>query len=217
MAGYKETPRQKMIAMMYLVLTALLALNVSKEILNAFLVVNESMESTNESISSKIDDSYAKFKIQYDLNKEKVEPFYIKAETIREQANDLVQYIEELKLKLVEVSERKPLAEIKSLYYKDTIINGNSKEFLMLEKVPTKDKYDATTTYLVKGGDIVGAGEAYVLSAKMEAFRKTVLDVRGLAPDSKKVGLITNMDGIVYRDADGKKQNWEQHNFYTTI
>ena len=37
MAGYKETPRQKMIAMMYLVLTALLALNVSKEILNAFL------------------------------------------------------------------------------------------------------------------------------------------------------------------------------------
>ena len=67
MAGYKETPRQKMIAMMYLVLTALLALNVSKEILNAFLVVNESMESTNESISSKIDDSYAKFKIQYDL------------------------------------------------------------------------------------------------------------------------------------------------------
>jgi hypothetical protein len=36
MAGYKETPRQKMIAMMYLVLTALLALNVSKQILDAF-------------------------------------------------------------------------------------------------------------------------------------------------------------------------------------
>ena len=35
MAGYKETPRQKMISMMYLVLTALLALNVSKEILDA--------------------------------------------------------------------------------------------------------------------------------------------------------------------------------------
>ena len=48
MAGYKETPRQKMIAMMYLVLTALLALNVSVEILNAFLVVNDSMETTNK-------------------------------------------------------------------------------------------------------------------------------------------------------------------------
>ena len=47
MAGYKETPRQKMIAMMYLVLTALLALNVSVEILEAFIVVNEGIESTN--------------------------------------------------------------------------------------------------------------------------------------------------------------------------
>ena len=51
MAGYKETPRQKMIGMMYLVLTALLALNVSKEIMDAFLVVNESMETTNENFS----------------------------------------------------------------------------------------------------------------------------------------------------------------------
>ena len=41
MAGYKETPRQKMIGMMYLVLTALLALNVSKQMLDAFIVVNE--------------------------------------------------------------------------------------------------------------------------------------------------------------------------------
>ena len=44
MAGGKETPRQKMIGMMYLVLTALLALNVSKEILNAFIIVNTGLE-----------------------------------------------------------------------------------------------------------------------------------------------------------------------------
>ena len=43
MAGFKETPRQKMIGMMYLVLTAMLALNVSKEILEAFKIVNESL------------------------------------------------------------------------------------------------------------------------------------------------------------------------------
>ncbi len=54
MAGYKETPRQKMIAMMYLVLTALLALNVSVEIINAFVVVNKSMESTNENLKQKL-------------------------------------------------------------------------------------------------------------------------------------------------------------------
>ena len=43
MAGGKETPRQKMIGMMYLVLTALLALNVSKEILQGFVMVDESI------------------------------------------------------------------------------------------------------------------------------------------------------------------------------
>ena len=138
MAGYKETPRQKMIAMMYLVLTALLALNVSKEILNAFLVVNESMESTNESISSKLDDAYAKIKMQYDLNREKVEPFYDKAQEIKSKSQELVEYLEALKLKLVEVSERKPVEEVKELYYKDTLINGKNKEYLMLEKVPTE-------------------------------------------------------------------------------
>ena len=72
MAGYKETPRQKMIAMMYLVLTALLALNVSKEILDAFLVVNKSMESTNESVAVKTREKYAQFENQYNLNTNKV-------------------------------------------------------------------------------------------------------------------------------------------------
>ena len=46
----KETPRQKMIGMMYLVLTALLALNVSKDILNAFIVVNKGLENINIAI-----------------------------------------------------------------------------------------------------------------------------------------------------------------------
>ena len=44
MSSGKETPRQKMIGMMYLVLTALLALNVSKEILKGFVMVDESLE-----------------------------------------------------------------------------------------------------------------------------------------------------------------------------
>src|ERR1700754_3515440 len=45
-------PRQKMINMMYLVLTALLALNVSAEILNAFKTVNRSLETTNATVNN---------------------------------------------------------------------------------------------------------------------------------------------------------------------
>jgi hypothetical protein len=48
MAGGKETPRQKMIGMMYLVLTALLALNVSKAILDAFVAIEENIQISNE-------------------------------------------------------------------------------------------------------------------------------------------------------------------------
>ena len=43
MAGGKETPRQKMIGMMYLVLTALLALQVSSAVLEKFAIINETM------------------------------------------------------------------------------------------------------------------------------------------------------------------------------
>ena len=51
MAGGKETPRQKMIGLMYLVLTAMLALNVSKQILQGFLSVNESLEKSKKNLS----------------------------------------------------------------------------------------------------------------------------------------------------------------------
>ena len=51
MAGGKETPRQKMIGLMYLVLTAMLALNVSKQILQGYLSVNESLEKSKKNLS----------------------------------------------------------------------------------------------------------------------------------------------------------------------
>ena len=56
MAGGKETPRQKMISMMYLVLTALFALNVSVDILDAFAIVNDGLETSNASVENKIKD-----------------------------------------------------------------------------------------------------------------------------------------------------------------
>jgi len=57
MAGGKETPRQKMIGMMYMVLTALLALNVSSAVLEKFAIIDETLKelvdtsgSSNEAI-----------------------------------------------------------------------------------------------------------------------------------------------------------------------
>lgn len=213
MAGYKETPRQKMIAMMYLVLTALLALNVSKEILDAFLVVNKSMYSTNESIAAKSRQMYTTFENQYTMNQEKVGPFWEEAQNVQAKSEELINYLDNLKLKLVAVAEHKSEEEVKSLYYKDTIIHGQQREMLMLSEVPAKDKYDATTNYMVTGEQM----EAYNLSAKMEEYRKIILDAMNLPENDQTVGLITNMEGVEYRNADGQKQDWEFHNFYHTI
>jgi len=69
MGGGKETPRQKMIGLMYLVLMALLAMNVSKEIINAFITLNNKLESSieqvetfNINLSSEIDTKLATLK-----------------------------------------------------------------------------------------------------------------------------------------------------------
>ena len=61
MSGGKETPRQKMIGMMYLVLTALLALNVSKQIVAAFVTLNDKLDASAEIIHHKSQDIYHGF------------------------------------------------------------------------------------------------------------------------------------------------------------
>jgi len=61
MAGGKQTPRQKMIGMMYLILTALLALNVSKEVVAAFITINDKLESSAEVINKTSEDTYGTF------------------------------------------------------------------------------------------------------------------------------------------------------------
>ena len=52
MAGGKQTPRQKMINLMYLIFIAMLALNMSKEVLAAFGLMNEKLETSNTSMDS---------------------------------------------------------------------------------------------------------------------------------------------------------------------
>ena len=75
MSGAKncpETPRQKMIGMMYLVLTAMLALNVSSEILNGFTMVDNSLHKTIESAELRNLSLYADFQSLNDKNPLKV-------------------------------------------------------------------------------------------------------------------------------------------------
>ena len=93
MAGGKETPRQKMIGMMYLVLTALLALNISKEVLNGFVKVENSLLTTQGTLSGKVNETNTELEVKYAQNQEKVKPFRDQATQVNKSSNDLIAYI----------------------------------------------------------------------------------------------------------------------------
>jgi gliding motility-associated protein GldM len=200
MAGYKETPRQKMIGMMYLVLTALLALNVSVEILNAFLVVNESMETTNRTFSSKTDDYYNRFEDAYKNDPVKVGPWWEKAQAARKLSDEIKNYLNQVKYEAIAKSERIPIdsAKVRPLYL-----------------MGTKDKYDETTNYFIGNSNDGSKGKAGEMRNKIAKFKSDLLNqVDASDRNNIKIGL--DLVGPFY-DADHKKQNWEMHNFYHTI
>lgn len=100
MAGGKVSPRQKMINMMYLVLTAMLALNVSAEILKAFYLVESSMVKAGANIDSKNADIMTAFQKQMKNQPEKTKPYYEKAQQAEKITKEFVTYVEDLKTKI---------------------------------------------------------------------------------------------------------------------
>ena len=78
-----ETPRQKMIQMMYLVYTAMLALNVSAEVVEGFKTVGNAMTKSNENMEIKLQDTYENFELALKNNPAKVQEKYEKAQVIQ--------------------------------------------------------------------------------------------------------------------------------------
>ncbi len=96
-----ETPRQKMINVMYLVLTAMLALNVDKQVLDAFAAVDQSFVQTIKNMDSKNQLVYSDFQAKTAVNKQKFEADYQKSLIVKANAESLYRYIDSLKVMLV--------------------------------------------------------------------------------------------------------------------
>lgn len=94
-----------MINLMYLVLTALLALNVSAEVLNAFVLFDKSIRKSTESVMLKNKDSYNEFEKAYNENKNKVQKWYDTANELKTKTQTLVDYIQELKMLVVKTAD----------------------------------------------------------------------------------------------------------------
>ena len=82
-----------MIGMMYLVLTALLALNISKEVLNGFVKVENSLRTTQGTLNAKVNETSTELETKYLQNQEKVKPFYDKAQQVNASSAELISYI----------------------------------------------------------------------------------------------------------------------------
>ncbi len=92
-----ETPRQRMIGMMYLVLTAMLALNVSTDILNGFTMVDNSLHSSIDASNKRNLQLYNDFQEAYSANPEKTEEWFDKAKEVKSRADSLYNYLQRFK------------------------------------------------------------------------------------------------------------------------
>ncbi|MBQ0049940.1 MAG: gliding motility protein GldM [Bacteroidales bacterium] len=101
----KVSPRQKMINLMYVVLMAMLALNVSSDVLNGFSLVDESLNRSTENANTVNQGIYQTFEEQMKSNPAKVKEWYDKAQHVRKLSDQLYDLAEELKLAIVTKSD----------------------------------------------------------------------------------------------------------------
>lgn len=199
MAGGKISPRQKMIGMMYLVLTALLALNVSKDILKAFVVVNDGLVNTENSFQEEVDQLYAKFDEKKTIDPQRVMENWKKAQLAKKMSEELNVYIEGLKKRIIRETEGFERKE------EDTI---------RLNFVESMDNYDVATNILIGQSEDGSAGEARLLKEKLNAFRRDMINLLPEA-DRKEIHLsIDTEDPKVVEEED--QRTWEMMNFYHT-
>lgn len=225
MSGAKETPRQKMIGMMYLVYTALLAMNVSAEILDAFALVSDGQQKTNTSIEIKINDQYNAFHDQYNKEPEKTQLYWDKAQAIRNKTDEMVNYIEkEIKLPMLVYAEKTTPEEIMHPKdpKKDVIINkekanpNNRRVFydIELSKVGAKDNTEAPINLMIN------QGKAKELKQKIQEYREFIVNTMaevGVKDYGNHIGLLTDVDHngnpIEYKNANGELVSWEEKHF----
>jgi gliding motility-associated protein GldM len=199
MAGGKETPRQKMIGMMYLVLTALLALNVSKEILDAFVVVNDGLVKTDKNFATNNALLYSSLEAQLKADPARAAKPVADSKKLKKWADDLHKLIADIKTELIvaedQVTKEAAISKLDSL-----------------SALQNKDKYD-NSTRIMCGETVDGSGgKARELKNKIIEFKKNLMSILPSEEVKKKTNL-----GLATEDPPRKGtgvETWETQKFY---
>jgi len=199
MGGGKETPRQKMIGMMYLVLMAMLALNVSKSIIDAFVAIEENIQISSQNEHARGLEKLMELEEKYQSGdtpeiKAKAKKLLDYIALIDKETAKQIQYLDALKMEiLVEIKEEpaklKPGPE-------SIIMVGFDKNYplkpmrMNLAHVTNKDKYDEgmrifgiaknmkePEVYACKSPEAKGAKGGIELWNQMNAFRGKICEL----------------------------------------
>jgi len=183
-AAGKETTRQKMINFMYLVLLAMLALNISEKILDAFKTINDSLTASAGNVDNSIQQQFKAFEqTRLKESPERAKPIYEKAKLAQRTSQDLDDFIKSLKSELVSQSNG----------YDDK--TGDLKE---------RDNIDI-------GFDVmINKKRAYALKQKINNTREQLLNILGPA-DSRGISFTLKADDPEKKNVDSR--SWEELNF----
>ena len=195
MAGGKQSPRQKMINLMYLVFIAMMALNMSKEVLSAFGLMNQKLTESNVRTAERnvafMEDLAAKVEEQ----PEKYKPEMVKAKKLNALSTDLDTFIETVKGELL-----KGMTEEQKTDYQ------------------TMDKNAILDEYFFNSGAVGPNGQAYI--DKINEYREGVIQLLTLKPGEKGTDFSENIksitadfstEDIITREKI--KKNWLSYNF----
>jgi gliding motility-associated protein GldM len=190
-----KEPRQKMINMMYLVLTALLALNVSAEILNAFKTVDRSLMIASGVAEQKNEEIFKSFKAKLEdpTSREKAAIWEPKAQQARKISDELYNYIEGLKLELKKESDLKTV--------------DGKEEF-------KEDDLDAATRLLVQQAP-EGKAKGKELFEKLKTYKDQLLAIDADMKKEIEVGLPLDLT-IPPTSSEAGKSDWSYAYFHMT-
>ncbi|MES2376253.1 MAG: gliding motility protein GldM [Bacteroidota bacterium] len=105
MAGGKQTPRQRMMGILYLVLLGLIALDVPDSLLDAFKNISDSLTASKTNVQVGIDNTFAAFeKTKLKEQPERAKPIYDRAQKAKQLADELNTYVDSLKKMLVDAT-----------------------------------------------------------------------------------------------------------------
>ncbi|MFB9842331.1 type IX secretion system motor protein PorM/GldM [Mucilaginibacter ginsenosidivorans] len=187
MAGGKETPRQRMIGILYLVLLGLIALDVPENLLDSFKNISDSLNSSKNNVQIGINNTFDAFeKTKLKDEPERAREPYKKAKKARELATNLDAYIESLKKQLEDATGG---------------MDAATNDYKGREDLAASD-------HLMVGGE---KRAAYELHKRIDDTRNALL---ALLDPKDRVGMNLSLQATPPKKRDGfPNKDWEQANF----